>query len=219
MLLRGYVLTPSSYLYLQVGERALPSLGENSRPSRSRLSRTSPDATASQYRVSSEVELVSDLCRSRAKSYHSPFPLLFHLQSLFLPNFSLFFSLLSSLRVSFAGYLNPSRQERPILSSSRLILFRRAVRSRSAFVLPVCLSDTRDIHIHTHGNTQCHSVELLPVGKAKISLQATVPSGDRPPPPPTPPPTPDSPASAGKCTRFLHEGNQHDLFETVSTRI
>lgn len=63
----------------------------------------------------------------------------------------------------------------PRFVSSYLILFRCAVHSRSAFAFLVCLlSDTRDIHIYTHGNTQCHSVKLLPVGKAKISLQAAV---------------------------------------------
>lgn len=222
MLLRGYVLTPS-YLYQQVGGRALPSRGGNGRRSWSRLSRSSPDATASQYRVSPEVELVSDLCRSRAKSYHSlsfspPVSPAVHLPSYVSLVFSLYFPRLSYIaRPALPQSLSPKNDR--FLSPSRLILFRRAVRSRSAFVLPVCLSDTRDIHIHTHGNTQCHSVELLPVGKAKISLQAAVPRGNRPPPPPTPPPTPDSPVSAGKCTQFLREGNQRGLFETVSARV
>lgn len=44
------------------GERAWSSVSENSRTLRSRLCR----AAASQYRVSPEVKLVSDLCQSRA---------------------------------------------------------------------------------------------------------------------------------------------------------
>ena len=52
--------------------RARPKLSESVRTAGSRLSRSSPDATSSQYRVSPLAELVSDLCESRA-SRHSPF--------------------------------------------------------------------------------------------------------------------------------------------------
>lgn len=52
--------------------RARPKFAELGRTPRSRLSRSSPDATSSQYRVSPPAELVSDLCQSRA-SRHSPF--------------------------------------------------------------------------------------------------------------------------------------------------
>lgn len=46
--------------------RPRPKVPEAFRGSRSRLSRSSPDATWSQYRVSRPAELVSDLCQSRA---------------------------------------------------------------------------------------------------------------------------------------------------------
>lgn len=46
--------------------RAVPMLLDADRSPRSRLSRSSPDATSSQYRVSPPAELVSDLCQSRA---------------------------------------------------------------------------------------------------------------------------------------------------------
>lgn len=52
--------------------RTVPKLVEAGRTPRSRLSRSSPDAMSSQYRVSPPAELVSDLCQSRA-SRHSPF--------------------------------------------------------------------------------------------------------------------------------------------------
>ena len=51
--------------------RAWPKPRESDRTAGSRLSRSSPDATSSQYRVSPLAELVSDLCQSRA-SRHSP---------------------------------------------------------------------------------------------------------------------------------------------------
>lgn len=52
--------------------RTKPNSVETGRTPGSRLSRSSPDATSSQYRVSPLAELVSDLCQSRA-SRHSPF--------------------------------------------------------------------------------------------------------------------------------------------------
>lgn len=52
--------------------RTKPNAVETGRTPGSRLSRSSPDATSSQYRVSPLAELVSDLCQSRA-SRHSPF--------------------------------------------------------------------------------------------------------------------------------------------------
>lgn len=139
--------------------------------------------------------------------------------SLFL---CVFFSLLPSLRTSLSpASLSLVKSDRFCLPPVSYHFISR--RARGPFEIGIRAPGlsprySRYTHIHTHGNTQCHSVELLPVGKAKISLQAAVPPGDRPPPPPTPPPTPDSPASAGKCTRFLREGNQRGLFETVSTR-
>lgn len=64
--------------------RARPRFRERGRAPRSRLSRSSPDAT-SQYRVRRSAELVSDLCQSRASSLFLSFSL-----SLFLSLFSLF---------------------------------------------------------------------------------------------------------------------------------
>ncbi|XP_036149065.1 uncharacterized protein LOC118647736 [Monomorium pharaonis] len=132
-------------------QRAGPNVNESDRAPWSRLCR----AAASQYRVSSEVKLVSDLCQSRATirvrltlflSFFLSFSLL-----LFYAAYASFCALFTSLPV-------------PAISFVVSIPFARIAPSEiNVSRSPGLSPGARETHIH--GNTQCHSVELLPVGK------------------------------------------------------
>lgn len=169
-----------------MGERAGPSASENDRALRSRLCR----AAASQYRVSPEVKLVSDLCQSQG---HSP-----------RPSLSLFLSLsLLSLLLFYVAYASFCSLH---LASCRHRCRRFAVPfARDPSEIDVSRSPGLFPGVHIHGSTQCHSVELLPVGKERKLVhkrtcnarRSTAVNNRRHRPP-------GSLALASKCHRVLH---------------
>lgn len=173
--------------------RAFPSGGGNGRATRSRLCRapSSPRESVSRQSRSEVVGQWSVLEQDHSvhRVRHSPFLFLFYTRlSLVCPSFSISILFRYSLHLA---------------SSVSTYSFRRARSiSRSGVSRSPGLS-FREIHAHdnTHTEKECHSVELLTVGKEQklAFIQATVPR-DHHRQPPTP--TSDSSASPSKYVAF-----------------